>query len=248
MVCRRPTIDINVIQSYTGPSKGVEMDDHKGMTSNRATRLLASTLGILVGLAGVEHGILEFLQGNVRPNGILIDAIGPEQRLWELSGEMALTIIPSFLISGILSVILGVLVTIWACAYVDRKRGPVVLLFLCVALFLVGGGFAPILLAVLAFIAATRIRKPLKFWRELVPATLRNLTARLWPWTLIIAVVSFVVAVEIAIFGDPILGFVGADTAYSIQVWLGFATLILAIVALPAANADDAGRLADQIA
>jgi hypothetical protein len=222
------------------------MDDNRGLASNRATSIFASTLGILVGLAGVEHGILEFLQGNVRPDGIMIDAIGPDQRLWELSTETALTIVPNFLISGILSMIFGVLVTIWAYAYVDRKHGSAVLLLLSIALFLVGGGFAPIFLTVLAFVAATRIHKPLKLWRQLVPATLRNLTAKLWPWTLIVSVVSFVVAVEIAIFGDPILGLVGAETAYLIQFILGSAMLILAIVALPAANAHDAQRLADQ--
>ena len=170
----------------------------------------------------------------------MIDAIGPEQKLWEFAIETALTIIPSFLISGILSMILGVLVTIWAVAYVDTKYGAPVLLFLSIALFLVGGGFAPIFLTVLAFVAAMQINKPHKFWRSCAPVGLRNLMAKLWPWTLIISVVSFVIAVEIAIFGDPVLGSVGAETAYLIQFSLGLAMLILAIVALPAANAHDA--------
>jgi len=213
------------------------MNENRSSTSNRATRILASTLGILVGLAGVEHGILEVLQGNVRPNGIMVDAIGPEQRLWELATETVLTIIPSMLISGILS--------IWAYKYVDRKHGAGVLLLLSVALFLVGGGFAPIFLTILAFVAATRIDKPLQFWHSHAPATLRNLIAKLWPWALIISVVSFLIAVEIAIFGEPILGLVGAENAYSIQFFLGLAMLLLAIVALPAALAHDAQRCAD---
>ena len=170
----------------------------------------------------------------------MIDAIGPEQKLWEFAIETALTIIPSFLISGILSMILGVLVTIWAVAYVDTKYGAPVLLFLSIALFLVGGGFAPIFLTVFAFVAAMQINKPHKFWRSRAPVGLRNLMAKLWPWTLIISVVSFVIAVEIAIFGDPVSGLVGAETAYLIQFSLGLAMLILAIVALPAANAHDA--------
>lgn len=221
------------------------MEDKVSLTNNRATRIYASTLGVLVGLAGVEHGFLEALQGNVRPNNIMIDAIGPEQKLWEFAIETAVTIIPNFLVSGILSIILGILVTIWALAYVDTKYGAPVLLFLSIALFLVGGGFAPVFLTVLAFVAATRINKPLKFWRSRVPASLRNLMAKLWPWTLIISVVSFVIAVEIAIFGDPLSGLVGAESAYSIQFFLGLAMLILAIVALPAANAHDAQGLAD---
>ena len=222
------------------------MDDNRSLTSNRATRIFASTLGILVGLAGIEHGILEILQGNVRPGSIMTDAIGPKQKLWEFATETVLTIIPNMLISGILSIVFGILVTVWAYAYLGKKYGAVVLLLLSLVLFLVGGGFAPILLTILAFIAATKVNKPLKFWQSVVPVGFRNLVAKLWPWTLVISVISFVVAVEIAIFGDPILSFVGAETAYSIQFFLGLAMLILAIVALPAANAYDAKKIQSQ--
>jgi hypothetical protein len=221
------------------------MENITNIPSNKATRIYSSTLGILVGLAGVEHGILEILQGNVRPGGLMIDAIGPEQKLWEFATETALTIIPSFLISGILSVILGVLVIIWAFAYIDKRFGAIVFLFLSIALFLVGGGFAPIFLTLLGFIAAMRINKPLHFWRSHVPSSVRRFFAKLWPWTLIISVVSFVVAVEIAIFGDPLVGLVGAESAYSIQFLLGLTMLVLAILALPAANACDAQNLID---
>lgn len=225
--------------------KEVDLEDNKNLIRNSATRIYSSTLGVLVGLAGVEHGILEILQGNIKPDGIMIDAIGPDQKLWELASETALTIVPSFLISGILSIILGVLVVIWAYAYIDRKHGAIVFLFLSIALFLVGGGFAPIFLTLLAFIAAIRINKPLHFWRSRVPSSLRSTFAELWPWTLIVSVVSFVVAVEIAIFGDPLVGLVGGESAYSIQFILGLTMLILAILALPAANAHDAQNLED---
>jgi hypothetical protein len=223
------------------------MDNSSGLTSNRATRIFASTLGILVGLAGVEHGILEILQGNVRPDSIMTDAIGTNQKLWEFASETVLTIVPNMLISGILSIIFGILVTIWAYAYLGKKYSAVVLLLLSIILFLVGGGFAPIFLTILAFIAATRVSKPLKFWQSVVPVGLRNLVAKLWPWTLVISVISFVFAVEIAIFGNPILSFVGAETAYSIQFFLGLTMLVLAIVALPAANAYDAPKNTESI-
>jgi len=221
------------------------MDNNRSLTSNKATRIFASTLGILVGLAGVEHGILEILQGNVRPDSIMTEAIGPEQKLWEFATETVLTIVPNMFISGILSVIFGILVTVWAFAYLGKKYGAVVLLLLSIILFLVGGGFAPIFLTILAFIAATKVNEPLKFWQSVVPVGFRNLVAKLWPWTLVISVISFVVAVDIAIFGNPILSLVGAETAYSIQFFLGLAMLILAIVALPAANAHDAQKNAE---
>ncbi len=221
------------------------MEDKRSSTNNKATRIFASTLGILVGLAGIEHGYFEFLQGNVKPDNIMIDAIGPAQRFWEFGTETALTIIPSFLFSGILAMTLGVLVTIWAYAFIDRTYGAAVLLVLSITLFMVGGGFAPIFLSILAFIAAMSINKPLKLWLSRIPDSLRSVIAKLWPWSLITATLLFVVAVEIAVFGNPLLGILGTETTFSIQFSLGLAMLILSIVALPAANAHDAQRRAD---
>ena len=67
------------------------------MSNNVATRAVASTLGVLVGLAGVEHGIFEMFQGNVAPSDFMIEAIGPVQRFWEFGTERALTVVPNFL-------------------------------------------------------------------------------------------------------------------------------------------------------
>lgn len=218
------------------------MKERFGLTNPSATRILATTLGILVGLAGIDHGIFEFLQGNVRPEGYMIDAIGPAERFWEYGVETALTFIPSFQISGILAMIFGLLVVIWSVAFVHRKFGAVILLFLSVVLFLVGGGFAPIFLTILAFVTATRIGKTSNLWKARVPGSVRRFFARLWPWSLVVSVISFVIAVEIAIFGYPILWVLDAETTFSIQMTLGFVMLILAILAVPAALAYDAAQ------
>ena len=82
------------------------------MKNNHATKTVASIFGVLVGLAGIQHGIFEILQGNVAPNDIMIDAIGPAQKFWEYATENALTIIPNFLVTGILAIIFGLFVTI----------------------------------------------------------------------------------------------------------------------------------------
>jgi len=88
-----------------------------------AIKTVAKTFGVLVGLAGIEHGILEMLQGNIRPEGWIFDAIGPSQRIWEYSSEVALTIIPNLLLSGILAIIMGAAVTMWAARYARAKIG-----------------------------------------------------------------------------------------------------------------------------
>jgi hypothetical protein len=181
-----------------------------------ATRIVASTFGILVGLAGIEHGFFEMLQGNVKPDNTLFAAIGPEQRFWEYGTEPALTVIPNLLVSGILAESLGLLVIIWSTGFVQRKNGAAVLLLLSILLCLVGGGFAPIFLALLAVMTATRINQPLVWWRAHIPAFLQTVFAWLWPWSLLVFVLVFFVSVEIAIFGDPCVGFFGAETTLAL--------------------------------
>ena len=63
-----------------------------------------------MGLAGIEHGYFELLQGNNTPDNIMITAIGPSQRFWEHGTERALTIIPNFTVTGILAIVFGLLV------------------------------------------------------------------------------------------------------------------------------------------
>src|SRR4030066_2061754 len=135
--------------------EGTSVPSKRQKPSISATRVVASTLGAIVGLAGMEHGFFEMLQGNATTSGLVIDAIGSGQKLWSGATEPAFTIIPSFFVSGILAVIVGALVTIWAVLFIERKYGGVVLLFLSVLLFLVGGGSPPLFLGVIASLVAT---------------------------------------------------------------------------------------------
>jgi MFS family permease len=199
---------------------------------NQATRAVATTLGTLVGLAGIDHGIFEILQGHIQPDSLMIAAIGPDQRFWIYGEETALTIIPSFLVSGILSVILGLIVTIWAIGYIDRKYGAVVLMLLSIALFLVGGGFAPIFMALIASLAASRIHKPLKFWRVVLPVPLRKLLGGIWQWVLIAFVVIFVFSVIVAIFGWPLTIYFDDETAFKHLNTLSFIMVGMMLLAV----------------
>ena len=206
---------------------------------NRATRITASTLGVLVGLAGIEHGVFELLQGNVAPSGLLIQAIGPAQRFWQYGTERALTVIPSLLVTGIMAIVLGMLVAAWAAFLVPTKHGAIVLLVLSVALFLVGGGFAPIFITIVASATATRIHSPLAWWRARLPARARGSLARGWPFTLIAFVLMFVVSVAIAIFGYPLVSLIGADRTYAVQSASALLMLVLMALAVIAALSHD---------
>jgi hypothetical protein len=213
-----------------------------------AARVVASTLGAIVGLAGINHGVFEILQGNVAPGSLMIEAIGPEQRFWKYGVETAFTVVPSFLVTGILAVILGLVVTLWAVAFIDRKYGAWVFLLLGIALFLVGGGFAPIITTLLAAITATRIDKPLKWWRRLVPKSVLELVAKTWLVVLIAFVLTFVISVGIAIFGWPLTLFYDADTTQDILNTLAYIMLGLMILAPLTGLAHDAHVQAERTA
>ncbi len=83
-----------------------------GLRNVSGTRVVASASGILTGLAGMEHGFFEMLQGSVAPSGVMIEAIGPAQRFWELGTEAALTVVPNFFVTGILAMMVGLAVII----------------------------------------------------------------------------------------------------------------------------------------
>lgn len=118
-------------------------------------RAAASTVGVIAGLGGASHGPGEILQGNIVPSGIMIEAW---PGLTSLAGEPAMTIIPSFLVAGVLTIIFGLIVTVWAAAFVQRKNGGLILILLSIIMLLVGGGIIPPGFGVIAGIIGTRIK------------------------------------------------------------------------------------------
>lgn len=157
----------------------------------RATRISAAVLGLTAGLAGIEHGIFEVLQGNARPEGLMISSIGPPcvpELSWNQC-EPAMTVIPSFLITGILAIILGLIVVVWSAFFLRKKRGGLVLILLCMPLLLFGGGIFPPLIGLIAGALGTRIHKPLNPEGSRLPGGLLRFLAVLWPWSLALYVV-----------------------------------------------------------
>ena len=106
----------------------------------RKLQVAASIVGIFAGLAGASHGPGEILQGNIAPSEIMIKA-WPD--LTVLGGEPAMTIVPSLLVTGILTIIFGLIVVAWAGGFVQRKNGGLVLILLSTVMLLVGGGIVP---------------------------------------------------------------------------------------------------------
>jgi hypothetical protein len=70
-----------------------------------------------------------------------------------------MTLVPSFLATGVLAIISGGIVTIWSATRVRGKNGGLILILLSVAMLLVGGGIFPPVFGIIAGIIGTRIRQ-----------------------------------------------------------------------------------------
>jgi len=79
-----------------------------------ATRTVAAAFGITAGISGTGHGVYEILQGNTKPDGVVISSNCPPRvpdHAWNAC-EPTTTIIPNFLISRILSIVFDLTILI----------------------------------------------------------------------------------------------------------------------------------------
>ncbi len=147
-----------------------------------ATRRMISTFGALTGLAGVEHGLGEVLQGRRTPEGIFIQS-WPESEFFRfLSGEPAMSLLPDMLLTGVLAILFSLAYLSCAIWFVQRKKAGLVLMLLAVAMLLAGGGIFPPIFGLLIGFTATRLHAPLDGWRERLSPGLAERLGRLWPW------------------------------------------------------------------
>ena len=152
----------------------------------KATRIVAACLGIVGGIAGFEHGYFAFIQGSTPIPSVVFPSWGPPcvpEEIWHAC-EPAMSIIPNFLITGILAMLLSLVLIIWTVWFVKRRHSGWVQIALAVLLLLFGGGFFPPIIGFVAGLAGTQIYRPILK----PPSRLTRFAARLWPWSLMIFV------------------------------------------------------------
>src|SRR3990172_11908219 len=101
-----------------------------------ARKIVASAFGVIVGLAGLEHGVGEILQGNVAPPGLMFESWPHSGPLRIMAGEPAMSVFPSLLLSGILTVLVSLATIVWSAAFLGSRHGAFVLMLLSVLLLL----------------------------------------------------------------------------------------------------------------
>lgn len=208
-----------------------------------ATRVTATTIGIFFGLfSGVNHGFFEFLQGNMSTNGLLINAIGEAQRFWPAGTEPAFTIIPNFMITGILSIIVGLAIIGWSIWFLPSKYGRSIFLGLFILSVLVGGGIGQIFFFLPAWAFATRMGKPLTWWRKALPRNSWPFLSRLWVITLVLATLVMLIGLEMAIFGY-FPGMTDLDALQNTNMIFVFSSAILYIISFIAGFGHELRRI-----
>jgi len=201
-----------------------------GFARVNATRVIATTVGVIFALSGINHGLFEALQGSKPTNGFFIRAIGEAQRFWPLGTEDAFTIVPNFLASGLLAMLVGLAIIVWTIRFLPNPRGPTVFLGLFVLLFLVGGGIGQLAFFIPAWAFATRIGKPLTWWGRVLRPGVRPFLSRSWPVTLTLSTVAVLIGLEIAIFGY-VPGMMDPDRIQATALLFVLASAILNIIA-----------------
>ena len=206
---------------------------------NQKTRITASTIGVLLGMSGfINHGLFEIFQGNTPTNSLFIEAIGKSHRFWIHGTEGAITLIPNFLITGICVLLVSMAIIFWSVKFIHVKHGAIIFLLLLILLTLVGGGIGHIVLFLPTWAYVTRINKPLDWWRKILSAKVRKVSAKMWVPMLAMTCLSWFMVMELGIFGF----FPGqTNPDFILNICFGFVllTVLLANVTFICAFASD---------
>ncbi len=157
-----------------------------------ATWRTVQWLGVLAAIMGVEHGIGEVTQGWQRLPEPMFTAWGDAEAFHLVGGEPALSVLPSYTVSGLASIAVACALGVWCTTQLHRRRAGEEIILLSVVLLVVGGGFGPPVIGVLVGAFATRIGAA-------TPGTWsgpeRIASLRLWRWALAAAVAGFLALV-----------------------------------------------------
>ncbi len=150
------------------------------------TQIIVAIFGIVFAVAGITHGVFEILQAPAPKPGLFVDSIGPEQRFWPEGDDPGISILPTFLLSGVFTVGFGVLIIAQCLFGLSLARAAWIFLSLFIAQTLTGGGLGYVPFYLVAWGYLTRVEKPLDWVGPKLDGALGRLLAVLsWPAALI---------------------------------------------------------------
>jgi len=108
-----------------------------------------------------------------------------------MGGEPAMAIVPNLLVTGLLTIFFSLATIVWSVLFVQRKHGGLILILLSIAMLLVGAGFAPPIMGILAGVAGLGINAR-TWWGTRLPINIQHFLAKSWPWIFGICLVNSV--------------------------------------------------------
>lgn len=168
------------------------------------------------------------MQGSRSPGGIVFNSWAEGRIASNLGGEPAMSVVPNLLITGILTIVVSLALLAWAVGFFDRRHAGSGLVLLSVAMLMVGGGFGPPLLGMLAGATAAGASARRQRRTRLLAGRPGSLLASLWPFLFWLCVLNAVFLV----LGSPLLAGALDVAVPSLFVY----SLFLAVVSLPLAT------------
>jgi hypothetical protein len=193
-------------------------------------RNLAAVCGGLAGLGGITHGVGEMLQGSRPPSGIVFDSWADGRIAQNLGGEPAMSVIPNLLVTGTLTIVVSLAVMLWAVAFVEHRHAGRDLAILSVAMLLVGGGFGPPILGMLAGLVAAGAQASHAQWASVLSGPSGRLLALLWPALFWLCLLNALLLVVGSLVVAGALGLANPDL-FVLSLFLVLVTMPLATLA-----------------
>jgi hypothetical protein len=201
-----------------------------GVAANKATCAVVSTFGALAALAGIEHGVGEILQGASAPGSMFFASWPGSSFFHVVAGEPAMSLVPSFLASGVLSILLSIGFFVWTVFFHRVRLASLVTILLSVVLLLIGGGFGPPLLGILVGLAGTSTNSKLAGWRKRIPVVVRSVLGMLWPWILALSIANWLLVLPGLMLIDLGVGIRNPESVVPGVTLCAFAGLLLSIL------------------
>jgi len=183
---------------------------------NSSIRLYVTIQGILVGVAGMIHGVSEALQGNRPTEGLLLVDVG------------ALTLIPNYLVTGITAILVGVCILVWTIGFIRTQHGATVFLILSMALFFVGGGIGEAVVFIIAWGVGTQMHQPLTWWRRTLPEAFRKQLAKGWRLNFVAGYLFLFVGIVLWLVYTP--PWMAYEDKAPLMLYLCWASLLIGLV------------------
>ena len=131
------------------------------------------------------------------------------------------------------AILVGVVIIVWSIWYLPTKHGRTVYVGLFILSFLVGGGIGQAFFFIPAWAFATRMGKPLNWWKRALPRHSWPCLSNLWKFMLALAVVLMLIGLEMAIFGY-FPGDLAVEELMNVNMLFVFGSAILFIISFVA--------------